>query len=187
MNLILAGVLLWSILHLLPASAQGLRRSIIEKTGIGPYKLLFTLLILFSIGLMVAGWRSAGTNLLYVADWLPLQVVYVLMYIGIFLIVASSFNTRVKRLIRHPQLTGFAIWSGTHVLVNGESRAVLLFGGLLLWSIVEILALNRRDGEWHKPHAAARLHELKPLAASIALFALLFYIHPWLSGKALPL
>ncbi|MBT8139800.1 MAG: NnrU family protein [Gammaproteobacteria bacterium] len=185
MTLIIVGVILWSVLHLFPALAHAKRITVIEKIGIGKYKLLFTLLIFASIACMVFGWRNTAPELLYVASWLPLHLAYVLIYSGVFLMVASGFNTRVKQLIRHPQLTGFAIWAAMHALLNGDTRALVLFGGLALWAIIEIFALNVRDGEWHKPQPPSRLRELKPLLTSVALFALLFFIHPYLSGKAL--
>ena len=41
----------------------------------------------------------------------------------------------VKRLLRHPQLTGVALWGIGHLLANGESRSIILFGGLGAWAI----------------------------------------------------
>lgn len=185
MKIILAGLLLWSCIHLLPGVAAAMRRGIIEKVGLGPYKLVYSLLLLLSIGLMIAGWRASQPEQLFIASWLPLHAAYALIYLGVLLMVVSNFNSRIKRLIRHPQLTGFAIFSITHVLVNGDSRATLLFGGLAIWAVVEILVINRRDGEWHKPQPPAISQELKPLLASIAVFAALFLAHPYLSGHTL--
>ncbi|MGB5326546.1 MAG: NnrU family protein [Pseudomonadales bacterium] len=185
MTMLLAGVLLWSFMHLLPGVAATLRRGIIEKLGLGPYKLVYSLILLASIGLMVAGWRASQPEQLFIASWLPLHAAYALIYLGVFLMAVSSFNSRIKRVIRHPQLTGFAIFSIAHVLVNGDSRSTLLFGGLAAWAVVEMLVINRRDGEWHKPQPPAIAQELKPLLASIAVFFALFFAHPYLSGHAL--
>lgn len=187
MSYLVAGLLLWSMLHLLPATDSKLRRSAIEKIGAGPYKGLFSLMMIAAVALMVVGWRHSTAQQLFVASWLPLHAAYLLMLVAFYLVVASGFNCRIKRVLRHPQLTGFALWALLHVLVNGDSRSLVLFGGLALWAVLEIIALNRRDGEWHKPHPPALLHEAKPLLACVLVFSAVFYAHPYLSGHALPL
>ena len=70
---------------------------------------------------------------------------------GFILFFAAYPPTNVKRLLRHPQLTGVALWGVGHLLANGESRSIVLFGGLTLWAIAEIVVINRRDGARDKP------------------------------------
>jgi len=43
------GVLLWSLMHFIPAAAIGLRENLIAKMGENPYKGIFTLLLALSI------------------------------------------------------------------------------------------------------------------------------------------
>ncbi len=91
-------------------------------------------------------------------------------------------------MIRHPQLTGFAIWAGAHLLANGDRQSLILFGGLGLWAVLAILFINRRDGAWVKPDPLPMTAEVKPLAIAIVGFAVLFFAHPWLFGVSpLPL
>ncbi len=56
-----------------------------------------------------------------------------------------------SRIVRHPQLTGVSIWAFAHLMMNGDSRSIVLFGTMFIWAILSIAALiNRRDGEWVK-------------------------------------
>lgn len=50
---------------------------------------------------------------------------------------------------------------------------------------MEIIFINRRDGEWEKPAKPGILSELKSLAISLVLFVAILYGHSYLSGVAL--
>jgi len=76
-------------------------------------------------------------------------------------------------------------WALAHLLLNGDSRSVVVFGGLGIWAILEIFFINRRDGDWVKPTTPAVAQELKSLLLSIILFAVTFSGHFFVSGIAL--
>ena len=59
MSLLLLGVLLWSAAHLFPALAVQARSRAMETLGHGPYRGVFSLVILVAIVLMVLGWKIA--------------------------------------------------------------------------------------------------------------------------------
>ena len=98
--------------------------------------------------------------------------------------VVSTRPSRLRRVVRHPQLSGVALWGIAHLLLNGDSRALLLFGGMTVWAVVEILAINHRDGNWVKPEAPGAATELVNLLIAAGVVALLVYLHPWLAGVA---
>jgi hypothetical protein len=51
-----------------------------------------------------------------------------------------------------------------------------------VWAIMEILLINRRDGEWIKEPAPAWSKEIKGLAISILIFVILVAEHPLIAG-----
>ena len=104
------------------------------------------------------------------------------MFVALLLFAASGMTTNIKRVLRHPQLTGVATWGAAHLLANGDLRSLVLFGGLGLWAIVAMLCINRRDGAWQKPELQPMLGEWKPLAAAVAGFVVLYLLHPWIAG-----
>lgn len=50
----------------------------------------------------------------------------------------------IAGVVRHPLLWALALWSGVHMLVNGELAHVLLFGIFAGFSILGMLAIDRR-------------------------------------------
>jgi uncharacterized membrane protein len=182
MGWLVLGVLLWSAVHFIPMAARPLRGSLIERIGEGPYKGTFALTLVGSIVLMVMGWGRVAPVSVYAAPGWGVTAATPLMFVALVLFVASGVPTNLKRFLRHPQLTGFALWAGAHLLANGESRSVVLFGGLGAWALVAILLINRRDGAWQKPDPLPLSAELKPLIGALVGFAVLFFAHPYLFG-----
>ena len=188
MMLLVIGVLLWSGMHLFPCVAVEPRKLLIGRMGEQPYKGVFALTLVAAIVMMVLGWRSSVPYGIYSPPAWSAPAANLLMIVALVLFVASTVPTNLKRVIRHPQLTGFAIWAGAHLLANGDRRSLILFGGLGLWAVLAILSINRRDGAWVKPDPLPMTAEVKPLAIAIVAFAVLFFAHPWLFGVSpLPL
>ncbi|MDH4040474.1 MAG: NnrU family protein [Gammaproteobacteria bacterium] len=184
MTLLAIGVLLFAGLHLFKSLAPSTRAGLQQRLGENGYKGIFSLLVLGSMALIVFGWRSSVPQFLYSpAPALKIPAL-VLLAVAFLLFVVSMRPSRLRRLVRNPQLTGVALWGLAHLLLNGDSRSLLLFGGMAAWAAVEIIAINRRDGVWIKAGAPAPGTELVNLVIAGIVIALLVYVHPWLSGVA---
>lgn len=181
MTWLVLGVILWSAAHLLPSAGASARTRAIERLG-QAYQGVFALVILASIGVMVLGWRSTLPTAVYAPPAWGSVAANVLVFLALLLFAASGMPTNIKRIIRHPQLTGVATWAAAHLLSNGELRSLVLFGGLGLWAIAAILFINRRDGAWEKPQPQPMTGEWKPLAAAIVGFAVIGLLHPYIAG-----
>lgn len=182
MVLLCVGVGLWSAVHLVPSLAGAARAGLIARIGEQPYKGLFALSLVGAIALMVLGWRSSVSTVVYVGPTWGALVTNVLVFLGLVLFVASGVPTNIKRFLRHPQLTGVAVWAGAHLLSNGDLRSLVLFGGLGLWALVEMVCINRRDGVWVKPDPLPMTAELRPLVGAALAYVVLFFAHPWIAG-----
>jgi len=188
MTLLVLGVVIWSGAHFIPMAARPLREACIGRIGEGPYKGLFSLSLIGAITLMVMGWGRAESVSVYSAPAWGAVAATPLMLVSLFLFAASGVPTNVKRVLRHPQLTGFALWAFTHLLANGERRSLVLFGVLGSWAIVSMLLINRRDGAWQKPDAVPLAAEMKAIVGGLVAFGLLFFAHEFLFGvSAAPL
>ncbi len=95
---------------------------------------------------------------------------------------ASGGPSNVKRFIRNPQLAGVIVWAGAHLLANGDNRSIVLFGGLGLWAILEIVLLNRRDGPWEKPGPAPIKRDLMLGVLAAVVVVVLMMLHPFFTG-----
>lgn len=180
--MLVLGLLLWSGVHLFPAMAAYKRKKLMAKIGVVPYKLVFALLIVTSVIIMVIGWRSITPTYFYI---LPLWVNYltlVIVVLAFILFAAAQTKTNIKRLLRHPQLTGLIFWSIGHLLANGDSRSLLLFLGLLVWAVVQIIMTNKRDGKWVRPEKVPMLNDIITLVIAMAVFTAFLFAHPYIAG-----
>ena len=175
------GVLLFMLVHFVPSLATGLRNSLINHVGKHPYRGLFSLLLVISIALMVFGWRSTTPELVYLPPSWAMPLTSVLMLISVMLFGAAHQPTRIKRVVRHPQLTGMLVWSLSHLLSNGDSRSLVLFG-LGLWALIEMPLINRRAGAWVRPDAPALSIEIRGILISVVVFFVLVFLHPYFAG-----
>ena len=182
MTMLITGLLLFAGVHLAPSLAPGLKRSWHARLGEGGYKGSFSLLLLASFALMIFGWRSSQPEFLYATPAGLRHAAMAVICLAFFLLVISNRPSRLRQWIRHPQLTGVMLWSLAHLSMNGDSRSLVLFGVMALWSGVEIIAINRRDGPTKKPEPAALSAELISVLITLVVVAIVMAIHPYLSG-----
>ena len=187
MTLLLIGLTLWVGVHLFPSSLPQVRDALIKQIGLGPYQGLFALLIITGVILIVFGWRATLPTQVYVPQAGLRHAAMLLVVVGFVLMAAASFpRTRVKRLIRHPQLTGVLLWALAHLLANGDSRSLLLFSVIAIWTVISMLLINRRDGDWVKPETTMVWYgELLVVAAGVGIALLLMRFHYYLAGVSL--
>ena len=185
MGLLIAGLLIWSLVHFIPSLAMPLKQKLINQWGEKAYKGLFTVLILTALALIIFGWRSTTPSLLYQLPGFTRHIAMLLVLIAFILFGASNYPTRIKQFVRHPQLTGVVVWAIAHLVLNGDSRSVLLFGSMGLWAILQIVFINGREGEWVKQPVPTWPREIRGLAISLVVFVVVVMLHPYLAGVSI--
>ncbi len=185
MAILMTGLLLWVVVHFIPSLAQPLKARWIQRTGPMGYQGSFALMILLSVVLIVIGWRSTVPETVYVLPAFSRHLAMLLMLLAFILMGASHAKTRIKRMVRHPQLTGLMVWAVAHLLVNGDTRSILLFGCLGLWAFFTVIAINRREGDWQKTEAPNMAVEIRGLLISFAIFIAAAFAHRWFTGVPL--
>ena len=185
MTLLVLGVLLFAGVHLIPSLAPGMKTAWRDRLGEGGYKGTFALLLLGAMAMIVFGWRSTLPVLAYMPPPGLRHPGMLLVVVAFLLMAVSSRESRLCLLVRHPQLTGVALWGIAHLLMNGNSRDLVLFGGMTVWAIVEMIAINRRDGAWIKGKAPSWGTEIVTLVVALVVVGVVTAIHPWIAGVAL--
>ena len=185
MSYLVVGVLLFAVVHFVPSLAPGIKASWQSKIGKSGYKGTFSLLLLASFALMIMGWRGAQPSSVYIPMSALLEPAMGLLVIAIGLLVVGSRNSRLRQWIRHPQLSGLLLWSIAHLLLNGDSRSVTLFGGMAIWSVIEMLVISKREGAWVKPEVPSVAYEVLTVVITVVAVGVIVWGHAYLSGVQL--
>lgn len=184
MNLLILGLLIWSMVHLFPSVVPNSRKALIGKLGDMPYQGLFAVCILLGLAMIILGWRSTVPSHVYLPVPALRHVAMLIVVFGFILMAAANFTgTRIKKVIRHPQLTGVLLWAIAHLLANGDSRSVLVFSVIAIWTVVSMITINRRDGDWQKSDTVIPLYkEALIVILGVVVAAVVVKFHSYLSG-----
>ena len=183
MTLLIAGVALWWAAHLFKRLAPGAR----EALG-GAGQPIIAVTIIVSVVLMVLGYRAADGAVYWGRDPMWVGINNLLMVLAFYFFAASAakgVKIWLGTKIRHPQLAGFSIWAFAHLLVNGDTESIILFGGLLVWAQVEIQLINAKEGPWQVPPRAPAKKEIVAVVVTLVLVTIVMGIHyalgvsPW--------
>ncbi len=173
MTLLILGVLLWTAAHLFKRVAPARREALGDKESKG----LVTLALLGSIVLMVFGYKAAEYSPLWATPTGATHAVSLAVLIAFYFSSPGPKKGALFHKMRHPMLTGFIIWAAAHLLVNGDVASLVLFGGLGVWAIAEIIIINRAEPDW-TPHPKGPIaKDGMFLVASAVLVGVIGYIH----------
>lgn len=182
MLLLIAGIFLFTGIHMFLSVAPNTVNTVKLRVGAGGLKGLIAVSSAAGLGLIVLGWKSAETRWLYTTPSGVHSAAMGLVVVALYLFVVSNRPAAIKRLIRHPQLTGVLLWATAHLLMNGDSRSLVLFAAMGLWAVLEIVLINRREGAWQKPAAPGLASECITIAIAVSVTAVIVWAHPWLAG-----
>ena len=182
MALFLVGITLFCIVHLFPALLPAARDNLVFKLGKQPYRGVYSLLILLGLVLIVFGWKATIPKAVYVPPLAPGILPSALVFAGLVLFFASQVKGFLRRTLRHPQMIGTILWATSHLLTNGDSRSLILFGSLATWALLEIVLCNRRDGPRSELPVASGKFDLLAIVIGAVAFALVGHFHAALFG-----
>ncbi|MGD9659298.1 MAG: NnrU family protein [Methylocystis sp.] len=185
MLILILGIVIFLGVHTLTAFRET-RSGLIERYGLKAYKVAFSLVAATGLALIVFGFiRYRAEGLIQI--WTPpLWMHYFAPPLVWFAFIAFAARRappgRIRGWLRHPMLVAIKSWALAHLLVNGDLGGMILFGSFLAWAVFDRVAVKKRgDG------GAPRISQFTrgdAIAAGVgtAVFALVFYLHPWLFG-----
>lgn len=186
MALLALGLILFLSTHSVRLFADGWRTRQIERLGPNGWKGLYSLFSLAGLVLIVIGFGQAGDQeALWIAPFFMHHVTGLLVLLAFILIAASHVpGNHLKAKIGHPMVAGVKIWAFAHLLSNGQPRHILLFGGFLVWAIVDFAASRRRDRATAVTYAAgtAKGDIITVVGGIVAWAVFAFYLHGLLIG-----
>lgn len=173
--LLILGVGLWSGAHLFKRLAPA-RRAAMGEGGKG----LVTALLLGSVVLMVLGYMWADPVWLWSPPPFLRHLNNLLVLVGFYFFAASGMKTALTRVVRHPQLTGVKTWAVAHLLVVPTPAGLILFGGLLAWAVVAVIAINRTTPRPAPNPPAGIGREIGAVVGAVIATGVVGVLHGWL-------
>lgn len=219
-SILLAGIFFVGI-HLLIAGSS-LRGRLVARLGEPAYLGLFSLLSVAGISWLCWAWSIQDPMQPWWNAWALRPLVWVGMFFA-FQLAAIGLTTRsptatggeallagpepargILRITRHPFLWAVVLWSGLHLLANGDPPSLLFFGAFLVLALVGPPSIDakraRKHGEaWERfaastsnlPFAAIAQgrNRLVPgelgvwrIVLGAVLFVVFLWLHPMLFG-----
>jgi uncharacterized membrane protein len=185
---LIAGLVLFLGPHTLTAS-RGARQQLVNRLGLGPYKILYSVVSL--LGLILIGY---GFGLYRATEWTNLwtppawtrHLAVALMWFASIAIVAAYSRGNIYRKLKHPMLVGVKTWALAHLIANGDLGSLLLFGAVLAWAVFDRISLKRRGDAGAPPIPVGGLGNdaLAVGVGAVAYLALMFAFHPAVIGVA---
>jgi len=181
------GLALFIGMHSVSIISRPARDAMARRLGRVGWKLLFGGLSLLGLVLVVRGYAGARLDPVVLYDppaWLqPLSLL--LMVVVFPALLAAYLPGRIQRTLKHPMLVALKAWALAHLLASGTLAAVVLFGGLLAWAVLERISLKRRaQGPLPQAPAGAANDLIAVLGGLVLYAAFVFWLHEALFGVA---
>ena len=161
------------------------RARLVQRLGALPYRGLYSLVSLAGFVLLVMGF----SELPRVPIWDPpawMHWLTVLLMLPVFVLLAAAYVPgHIKAKLKNPMLLALKTWALAHLLSNGDSASMLLFGAFLAYAVIDLMAVKRSGRSTGVAHPQARFDAIA-VGVGLALYALfIVWLHRALIGVPL--
>src|SRR5512146_2078682 len=165
MAMLIGAAAVFVLMHLLIAGTP-VRDAVTGRIGEGPYMGLFSLASIAALvwlGMAFAGARLGPENDVIWSVTPPTRWIQLVVQLLAMLLIVPGLTTpnptsvrqeatleRVDvvhgmlRVTRHPFLWGVAVWAAGHLIVNGNTASIILFGSLLLLALFGTTSIDAK-------------------------------------------
>ncbi len=184
MLILILGLIIFLGVHSVRIVAPQWREERRAAMGEGPWKGVYSLISLVGFVLIVWGFGMARseTGILYdppvgLRHLAALLMLLAFISLGVFALPAG----RLKPMLKHPMLIAVKTWAVAHLLANGETASVVLFGAFLAWAVADRISVKRRSAPLPAPGPVS--YDIGAVAFGIILYLLFVWkLHLWLIG-----
>ena len=187
MFFLVLGLLLFLGTHSMRIQGDALHDQLIESVGPARFKAIYALASLLGFFLLVYGFGIARDTP-YVL-WTPppamKHLAYLLTLLAMVLMAAVYVpRNAIKAKLHHPMVLSVKVWALAHVLVNGTLAHLVLFGSMLIWSVLLFKASRARDKRNQVVYAPGNKGStILTLEIGIAMWLVFVgWAHGWLIG-----
>jgi len=181
------GLFLFLGTHGLRIGGDGMRDRLLGRLGPANFKILYSLVSVLGFAMLIYGFGMArdAPVLLWTPPPAMKHVAYLLTLVAMVLMAAAYVpRNAIKAKLHHPMVLSVKTWALAHVLANGNLAHLILFGSILLWSVLLFKASRARDKRNQVVYASGNWGStILTLEIGIALWlVLLAWAHGWLIG-----
>lgn len=186
MTLLLIGLAVFIGAHSLRIVAPGWREARISAWGVNAWKAVAGILSIAGFVLILYGYGEARQA--PVLLWTPpagLRHAAALLTLPAFILLVAAYVPRSwpKLQLGHPMVLAVKLWALAHLLMVGWLHAIVLFGSLLLWSILSFRTARRREPP-SRASASAASSLLAVVIGTAAWAGFALYLHARWIGVA---
>jgi uncharacterized membrane protein len=142
------GLFLFLGTHALRIRGDAMRDRLLARLGPRYFKALYALTSALGFFLLVYGFGIARETpvLLWTPPPAMKHIAYLLTLVAMVLMAAAYVpRNAIKAKLHHPMVLSVKAWAFAHLLANGTLAHLLLFGSILLWSVLLFKASRTRD------------------------------------------
>jgi uncharacterized membrane protein len=180
---LIVGLVTFLGIHSVSIFAPAWRDSMVARIGALSWRGVYSVVSIVSFLVLVHGCGLARQEPVVIYQppiWMR-HVSMLLMLPAFVLLLAAYLPGRIKAKVKHPMLAATKTWAVAHLLANGMLADVLLFGGFLLWAVLDRISVGRRPVVRKTPGAPpGRFNDAIAVIGGLALYGL-FVV--WAHGR----
>jgi uncharacterized membrane protein len=180
MATLVIGLVLFLGVHLVPALPTQ-RNALFARWGEKRYKGFFSLVSLAGFALIIVGYMLADRGPQLFAPFpAAARIAPYAVAVAFILFAAANMRSHLRQTLRHPMLIGLIIWSGVHLLANGDLRGTVLFGAFLAFGVVDVASAIGRHAV--KTFIPVVRHDVIAVVAGSTIALIVMALHRVLFG-----
>ncbi|MEM7542281.1 MAG: NnrU family protein [Pseudomonadota bacterium] len=185
MTMLIAGIVIFLGIHSISIVAAPTRDALVTKLGLGPWKGLYSIISLVGFALICMGYGNARLDplVLYQPPGWARHITMLLMLPVFVLFLAANLPGKIKSVVRDPLLMATKTWALAHLIANGTAADAILFGGFLLWAVVDLISVKQRRAREVPALPPVRANDMIAVVGGLGIYTLfVFWAHGALIG-----
>ncbi|GHF22473.1 hypothetical protein GCM10017044_15990 [Kordiimonas sediminis] len=185
--LLILGVSIFILAHLIPVYAPDFRTKTMDRMGALPYRLLFGSIAAACLYAITLGWQTSDPLFIYEPGQAVFHFMPLVTATGFIFLASAFLPTKLRNVFPDARMIGIGLWAAAHLLVNGDTRSLWLFGGFLLWSLLAIVgnhthAAQKRQASAPQTHKPQIKYDAIAVCIGLALAAGATALHTTIIG-----
>jgi len=181
MGVLITGLVIFLGVHF--TRVLGIKAVVVRVIGEPLFAAFYSVISAVGLTLIVYGHLLAHpSEILYWPPAWTRTVALVAMPLSLILLVATYLPCHIRSFTRHPMTLAILLWSGSHLLANGELASIILFGAFAFWSSVLLLEGYLAGGVYERPGNWSA--DILAIVIGLCATTALAYFHMQLFGVA---